>query len=380
MESIVEHNKCTGCTACYNICPKGAISLEKSSDGFKYPVINKDKCINCGLCKKVCPVLNSKEIKKEVYAYACYNKDKKIRKNSSSGGMFNLIGSYIIEKDGIVFGAKYDEDFNVVHDYANNKKDLYKFMGSKYLQSSLNDNYKKVSIFLKEGKKVLFTGTPCQIEGLYSYLGKDYDNLYTQDIICHGCPSPKVWRKYLNSFKEKVTNVNMRNKDNGWNDFSMKIDFENKSFNLSHNIDKYMYFFLSNFSLRESCYNCSFKNKYRKSDITLADFWGIDNIKPKLNDDKGISLVLVNSKKGKELFDGIKDKLIYEEVDFEKSISYNTAMTESCTMPKKRNSFFKDLDKMSFDKLYKKYKPKDKIVFKCKRLLKRILVKLKIMK
>ena len=380
MESIVEHNKCTGCTACYNICPKGAISLEESSDGFKYPVINKDKCINCGLCRKVCPVLNSKEIKKEVYAYACYNKDKKIRKKSSSGGMFNLIGSYIIENDGVVFGAKYDADFNVVHDYVNDKKDLYKFMSSKYLQSSLNDNYKKVSIFLKEGIKVLFTGTPCQIEGLYSYLGKDYDNLYTQDIICHGCPSPKVWRKYLNSFKEKVTNVNMRNKDNGWNDFSMKIDFENKSFNLSHNIDKYMYFFLSNFSLRESCYNCSFKNKYRKSDITLADFWGIDNIKPELNDDKGISLVLVNSKKGKELFDEIKDKLIYEEVDFEKSISYNTGMTESCAMTKKRNSFFKDLDKMSFDKLYEKYKPKDKIVFKCKRLLKRILVKLKIMK
>lgn len=380
MESIVEHNKCTGCTACYNICPKGAISLEESSDGFKYPVINKDKCINCGLCKKVCPVLNSKTTEKKVYAYACYNKDKKIRKNSSSGGLFNLIGSYIIENDGVVFGARYDEDFNVVHDYITNKKDLYKFMGSKYLQSSLNDSYKKVSIFLKEGKKVLFTGTPCQIEGLYSYLGKDYDNLYTQDIICHGCPSPKVWRKYLNSFKEKVTTVNMRNKDNGWNDFSMKIDFENKTFNVSHNIDKYMYFFLSNFSLRESCYNCSFKNKYRKSDITLADFWGIDNIKPKLNDDKGISLVLVNSKKGKELFDGIKDKLIYEEVDFEKSISYNTAMTESCAMPKKRNSFFKDLDKMSFDKLYKKYEPKDKIVFKCKRLLKRILVKLKIMK
>lgn len=380
MENVIEHHKCTGCSACFNICPKGAIEMKTSEDGFKYPIIDKDKCINCGLCRKVCPVLNSKTTEKKVYAYACYNKDEKIRINSSSGGMFNLIGSYIIENNGIVFGAKYDSNFNVVHDYVSNKKDLSKFMGSKYLQSNINDNYKKVKEFLKEGKKVLFTGTPCQIEGLYSYLGRDYDNLYTQDIICHGCPSPKVWKKYLDSFNEKIIQINMRNKENGWNDFSMKMDFENKSFNLSHNIDKYMYFFLANFSLRESCYNCSFKKKYRKSDITLADFWGIDNVKPELNDDKGISLVLINSKKGSELFEEIKNKLIYEEVNFEKSISYNTAMTESCAMPKKRKQFFKDLDKISFDKLYKKYKPKDKINLKCKRLLKRILVKLKLMK
>ena len=380
MENVIEHHKCTGCSACFNICPKGAIEMKTSEDGFKYPIIDKDKCINCGLCRKVCPVLNSKTTEKKVYAYACYNKDEKIRINSSSGGMFNLIGSYIIENNGIVFGAKYDSNFNVVHDYVSNKKDLSKFMGSKYLQSNITDNYKKVKEFLKEGKRVLFTGTPCQIEGLYSYLGKDYDNLYTQDIICHGCPSPKVWEKYLDSFNEKIIQINMRNKENGWNDFSMKMDFEHKSFNLSHNIDKYMYFFLANFSLRESCYNCSFKKKYRKSDITLADFWGIDNVKPELNDDKGISLVLINSKKGSELFEKIKNKLIYEEVDFEKSISYNTAMTESCAMPKKRKQFFKDLDKISFDKLYKKYKPKDKIILKCKRLLKRILVKLRLMK
>lgn len=378
--TVIDSNKCTGCLACFNICPKGAIEIKENEEGFIYPVIDKDKCINCGLCKKVCPVLNSKETKREVLAYACYNKDEKIRENSSSGGMFYLIGKYILDNNGIVFGAKYNDKFLVEHDCIQNEKELKKFMGSKYLQSNIKDNYKKVKEFLKQDKLVLFTGTPCQIEGLYSYLGKDYDNLYTQDIICHGCPSPKVWRKYLNSFNQKIKKINMRNKANGWNDFSMSIEFEQNEFNLSHNIDKYMYFFLANYSLRKTCYNCSFKKKHRNSDITLADFWGIDNVKPELNDDKGTSLVMINSEKGRKLFNEIKENIIYEEVDFEKAISYNTAMTKSVNMPENRDKFFKDLDKLNFDKLYKKYKPKEKQVTKIKRIIKKVLIKLRIMK
>lgn len=356
MNNIIDKNKCTGCLACYNICPKSAISLIEDKEGFKYPVIDQNKCINCGLCKKVCPVLNSTNNEKKISAYACYNKDDNIRKNSSSGGIFNLLGNYILSENGIVFGAKYNKEFLVEHDYVTNKKELKEFMGSKYLQSNIKDNYKKVKKFLNEGKKVFFSGTPCQVEGLCSYLGKDYENLYTQDIICHGCPSPKVWKKYLNSFDKKINKVNMRDKENGWNDFFMNIKFEKETYKLSHNKDKYMYFFLANYSLRSSCYNCSFKKKYRKSDITLADFWGINNIKPKLNDDKGISLVIVNSKKGEELFNNIKKNLVYEEVDFEKSIYYNSAMTESVCMPRLRNFFFKDLDKKNFNNIYIKYK------------------------
>ena len=165
--------------------------------GFKYPKINENKCINCGLCEKVCPILNKRKITNAPKAYACINKDEDIRKNSSSGGIFTLIAEEIIDRGGVVFGAQFDNDFNVIHSYTNNKNKIYKFRGSKYVQSIIGDNYKIVKSFLEEGKYVLFTGTPCQVEGLYAFLQKDYDNLYTGDIICHGVPSPKVWRKYL---------------------------------------------------------------------------------------------------------------------------------------------------------------------------------------
>jgi len=356
MKEIISKELCTGCSACASICPNSAIEIIENEEGFKYPVINREKCINCGLCKSRCPVINSTCKEKKVNSYACYNKNTKIREKSSSGGMFYLLANYILENDGLVFGAKFNKKFLVEHDYIDNKKELKKFMGSKYLQSDINNNYQKVKKFLEEGRLVLFSGTPCQIEGLYSYLGKDYESLYTQDIICHGCPSPKVWKKYLDSFYKKVKKVNMRNKKNGWSNYSMDIEFENEKFNVSHNKDKYMYFFLSNYSLRQSCYNCNFKKIYRKSDFTLGDLWGIKNMKPHLNDDKGVSLLLINSKKGKKIFEYIKKDLVYEEVDLEKAIYYNSAMIKSVNKPKLRESFFKDLDNKKFNIIYIKYK------------------------
>lgn len=359
MNEIVDMNKCSGCTACYNICPKGAIKMEKNSEGFFYPVVDQEKCIKCGLCKKVCPVNNNHEKEKEITAYACFNKNKEIRLDSSSGGIFNLIAEYILDDNGIVFGAAFDEDYLVKHIYIDNKKDLEKLRKSKYLQSSLNDIFKSVKNFLKEDKKVLFTGTPCQIEGLKLFLQKNYDNLYTQDIVCHGVPSPKLWQKYLESKDEKIKDVNFRNKDNGWEDFNLKINDYAKH----HQKDQYMRLFLSNLALRKSCYNCSSKKIYRVSDITLADFWGIDNVLPAFNDHFGTSLVVINSLKGKELFDSIKESLEYKEVDFMESIKENSAYNHSCKMPKGRLTIFNDLDKMDFDSIYKKYNLK-KISFK----------------
>lgn len=192
MIKIEDKSKCSGCHACYSICEKKAIIMKEDKKGFKYPSVNKEKCTNCNLCEKVCPILNNQTISNEPIAYACYNKNEKVRLESSSGGIFSLISAEILKKDGVVFGASFNNEFMIEHTCIESIEELYKFRGSKYVQSIIGDTYKKAKEFLKHGKYVLFTGTPCQIEGLLKYLGKDYDNLYTQDIICHGVPSPNV--------------------------------------------------------------------------------------------------------------------------------------------------------------------------------------------
>lgn len=360
METIISKNKCTACSACYNICPKQAISMQSDEKGFKYPVINQEKCIDCGMCKRTCPVINTTTCEKQITVYACYNKNEEERLSSSSGGIFILLAKEIINRGGAVFGASFDENFRVIHSYAESIIDLKKFMGSKYVQSDLGDTYKQVKDFLNNDRYVLFSGTPCQVEGLNSFLGKDYEKLYTQDLICHGVPSPEVWEKYKEYRKmtDKSTpdQISFRNKDNGWKLFNMKFYYKDTEYKNSLKDDYYMKAFLKNTSLRDSCYNCNFKKKYRDSDITLADFWGINNVFPGFDkDDKGISLLLVNSDKGKELFDTVKNEMIYEETDFEESVKYNSAYIKSVVADKNRDEFFKHIDNLQFDKLVKKY-------------------------
>ena len=361
MKEIIEKSMCCGCHACMNICPKHAISMYEDEKGFKYPKINQDKCINCGMCKKVCPILNNKEVEKHIDAYACYNKNYEERINSSSGGIFILLAKEIIKRKGIVFGATFDKDFNVIHSSIENEKELNKFMGSKYTQSTIGKIYKQVKEYLENNRYVLFTGTPCQIEGLKSYLRKDFAKLYTQDIVCHGVPSPKVWHKYLDYLtqleKEKIRNIQFRNKDHGWSLYRTKVLFDTKTYSKSHREDLFMKAFLSNICLRDSCYNCSFKKKYRISDITLADYWGVKNIHPKLYDNKGTSLVIINSDKGKELFNYIKDNLVYVETDLDSALKYNPAMIKSAIHCANEKDFIKNIEHISFDKLIKKYIP-----------------------
>lgn len=367
MKEILKKNKCSGCHACYNICPKNAISMVEDEAGFKYPVINQKKCIDCGMCQKVCPSINkSKEIKKDIKAYAAYNKNLDERINSSSGGMFILLAKEIINRKGVVFGASFDKNFDVRHTYVEKENELEQFMGSKYVQSTIGNSYKKVKEFLEKDRYVLFSGTPCQIEGLKSYLKKDYDKLYTQDIICHGVPSPKVWRKYIeyqeDKNKEKVKDIFFRSKEHGWSMFGMKIIFDKNSYFKNLQNDMYLRTFLKNICLRESCYNCDFKKKYRISDITLADYWGIDHVHKNMNDNKGASLIIVNSKKGKELFGLIKNDIIYIETDLDIAIKYNIAMSKSAFRVNNREEYINDIDKMSMEKLTKKYVPKPNII------------------
>ena len=373
MIEIKEKKDCCGCNACYNICPKNAIEMKDDEKGFRYPVIDKKKCIQCDLCNKVCPIISNKKTENNPIAYACYCKDEKIRINSSSGGMFTLIASQIINQGGLVYGASFDEKFNIKHIKVDKIEDLQKLRGSKYVQSDIGNTYKEVKKYLDENRKVLFTGTPCQIEGLKCYLQKDYENLYLQDIICHGVPSPKVWNKYKqyrkNKDKEEPNKINFRNKKDGWSKYYLLFDYKNNQYKNTSAKDLYMKTFLQNLSLRDSCYNCKFKKYNRLSDITLADFWGIDNIMPEMNDNKGTSLLIINSEKGQILFDKIKKDAKYKETNLKEAIKYNPSMIESVKDNPNREKFFNDLDNTDFEKLAKKYLNKTNLV---KRIISRL--------
>ena len=378
MIEIADKSKCSGCSACAMKCPKQSITMIENNEGFLEPIIDENKCIDCELCKKICPVLNNKEIKKEKFpiAYACYNKDENIRMESSSGGIFTLISNYVLEKNGVVFGAMFDKEFTVEHNYVTTKEELEKIRGSKYLQSQIGNSYLRAKEFLEEGKYVLFTGTPCQIEGLLAYLGKNYDKLYTQDIICHGVPSPKVWKQALANIKiENPIRINFRNKNESWNNFKLKISNKNESYEASHNDDLYFKLFLQDKILRNSCYNCSFKKTSRNSDITLADFWGIKNVIEDFDDDKGTSLVIINSEKGQKLYEQIKNEIKYQEVDFNEAIKYNLSMISSVKKPKEREYIFKDLDDKGYEYISQKY-TKISLIKKIKSKIKRIIKKI----
>lgn len=362
MIGLKEKNKCCGCTACKNICPKKAIVMIQDEKGFFYPNVNKKLCINCGLCNKVCPVLQKQQNhSNNIDVYAAMNKDSKIRLNSSSGGIFTLLAENIIKKDGVVFGVEFDNNFCAKHTYIEKIEDIEKYRGSKYMQSDVQNSYFKVKEFLEQDRYVLFTGTPCQVEGLQTFLMKKYDKLYTQDIICHGVPSVNVWNKYL-SFRKSIDkqnnleNVKFRSKKNsGWNNYEISFKYDNKEIFINHNDDLFMKIFLSDIALRDCCYKCKFKKKYRKSDILVADFWGIEETFPEMNDEKGISLVMINSKKGKELFKEIKEKLEYKKVEFENAIKHNPSMLKSAQYNKYTEEFFSNLEEMEFEELIDKY-------------------------
>lgn len=377
MIEIKDKTMCMGCHACYSKCPVQAIKMVEDEKGFKYPIVNKEKCINCSLCERVCPILNKNKTTNNPEAYVVKNKNEKIREQSSSGGMFTLLAEKVLQNGGVVFGATFDEDWDVEHKYVENVEELQMFRGSKYVQSTIGSTYAKAKEFLLEGREVMFTGTPCQIEGLKSFLGRDFENLVTQDIICHGVPSPKVHKKYLEFVKlnynsKKIEQIYHRSKNSGWKDSGIKIKLDNMEYIKSHKEDPYMQAFLRNTILRDSCYDCQFKNKNRISDITLADFWGIENIEPEMDDDKGTSLVIINSEKGMKIFEQLKDKIIWKKVNFEEAIQYNPSMTSSPRKDPNRKKFFDNLDKISFEKLVNNYTYQPSIIRKILRRIKKL--------
>lgn len=286
-------------------------------------------------------------------AYAAYSLNEDVRKQSSSGGIFTELAEYIIDQGGAVFGCILASNMQARHSIVENIEDLGKIRGSKYVQSEIGDTYKQCFELLGQGRKVLFTGTPCQIEGLYRYLNcvadkKIIKKLYTQDLICHGVPSPDVWKQYLEIQKRKnahlkIEDVKFRDKSKGWKKCSLAIQFSDNT-DKRETLDENVYFsgFLNNLYLRPSCYECKCKKINRKADITLADFWGIENVLPDLSDDKGISLMLIHSAKGQELLKSIKDKIYLEQVKLEDALTGNPSMTISAKGDeRKRRKFFK---------------------------------------
>lgn len=382
MIEIKAKEDCCGCYACYNICPKECITMESDNEGFWYPKIDKNQCINCNLCEKVCPIINPvKRADSKKIAYAGMNKDDQIRVKSSSGGIFSILAEYIIKNNGIIYGASFDEDFNIKHKRILCNTDLDLLRGSKYVQSFIGDIYKQVKNDLESNRQVLFTGTPCQVEGLRNYLRKEYVNLITMDFICHGVPSPLVWKKYLEEMKkskqENIKNIYFRNKDIGWKIFSLKIIFDEKIYSNDLSNDLFMKGFLQDVYLRPSCYSCKFKKINRVSDITVADFWGIENILPKMDDDKGTSLIVIHSEKGKQLFDKLSEIMILNEVNLNEAIKYNPSMISSVKYNEKRKDFFLELNSgeelINLIKRYTKVSLERRVKNKIKSIIKRLI-------
>lgn len=350
MIQIVDKRKCMGCSACAQICPQKCIMMEEDNEGFLYPKVDRSKCVKCNLCNSICPVSNHPDYSDTVLsAYAGYSKDEEIRLQSSSGGMFSMFASTILKENGVVFGATLDDNLICRHTAIENIRDLYRLQGSKYVQSIIGNSYLKIRDYLRDGRKVLFTGTACQCAGLKAFLKEEYDNLLIIDILCHGVPSPKVFEKYLQGMElerqEKVQDIYFRSKTYGWKNYAVKLVFgDNSKYEREGKDDEYIKLFLSEICLRPSCYECQFKKLERPSDITLGDAWGIQRTMPELDDNQGTSAIIIHTKKGMKNFEDIKKNLVFKEMDVNTLVSPQADSRKSVKPHPNRKKFFKRLN------------------------------------
>lgn len=349
MPQLAVKEYCTGCTACASACPKGCIAMTADENGFLCPVIDADQCVLCGLCEKVCPVVNPLKVAVNMpKAYAAYSTDEAVRMQSSSGGVFTEIAKAVLADDGAVYGAAYNEQFEVVHICAESENDLAKLRGAKYAQSDLRGIFANVKAQLEQGRRVLFSGTPCQVGGLKAFLRKDYDNLIAVDFVCHSVPSPMTWREYVKYRAEQDNggnlpqSIDLRSKMTGWSryQYSNLFQYANGMAHAAKSGESlYMKLFVGGYINRESCVNCQFKGYSRVSDLTIGDFWGIWDIAPEMDDNKGTSVVLVQSLRGATLLERISERLVLKQVTLEEASRQNSSMVKSLTPnPERRNA------------------------------------------
>ena len=355
-------NKCCGCGNCANVCPKSCIEMRSNSSGFLFPVVDQEACIRCGKCEKSCPVLNTHSESGENTAFfAAINKNKDERAAGSSGGFFPVLAEYVLEQGGVVFGAAFDEGAHRLrHVFIEKKEELKSLRGSKYIQSDLEQSFSEAERFLKDGRTVLFTGTPCNIAALHSYIGHPYPNLITMDVICHGVASPLLWNKYTEElearYKSKIKNVAFRDKKYGWRAYSMNISFQNgKVYRKFFKQDPFGKAYLSNVMLRSSCFDCSFKTVQRPSDFTAGDFWS--NGRLMTDDDGGISLILIHSDRGKKIWGEINNRFEYKELSKERAVNGNTPLYESTKCDLNMSQFYNGVFHEGFEETVKTVVP-----------------------
>lgn len=343
-------DKCCGCTGCASVCPRGCISMDVDSEGFRYPRVDASRCTDCGACVKACPFASPRPPRKPAEVYAVWNKDATVRRLSSSGGVFTLLSERAVREGGVVFGARFTPEWKVEIAPAESVEGLAAFRGSKYLQADMGGAYSQARKCLAEGRKVLFCGTPCQVAGLKHFLRRDPDNLLAVDFVCHGVPSPKVWEKYLDEVaragRRAIADVQFRDKPDGWKrfNFTLRCDDGAKTYCASSffGANHYMRAFLADMTLRPSCHNCQAKQGRSHSDLTIADYWGVGAAHPHMDDDKGTSLVMVNTDKGRAALDFAQ--MVACPSTYADALRGNPSIEKSVAPHAKRKEFFAALD------------------------------------
>lgn len=382
MINKLDYRKCTICQSCVNVCPKNCINLNEVKEGFNYPTIDKDVCIECKMCERVCPIINPLEVSKSLKKiYAAKNLNEVTRFKSSSGGIFTALSEVILGKDGVVCGAAFNNLLEVKHVLIDNRSDLELLRGSKYVQSDINNSFSLIKKELLKGKEVLFSGCPCQVGGLKKFLNNEYSNLYTIDFICHSIPSQYIFNQYINmlenEFKSRVIKFSFRDKTNGWHNSSIKAIFENGEIYIkSIYEDMYMRGFLGNVYTKSACNHCEFRGLKSGSDITLADFWGAEIEENELDDNKGLSIVITNSKKANLLIEDIKEKVLFKSTNFDNAIKYNQSIFKSSNSSKDKEKFFYMAKNKGYDKAFKYY-CKEKRISRYTRTIRGMMGKIK---
>lgn len=368
MITLKAKEDCCGCSACANACPINCIEMKRDNEGFLYPFIFQKLCANCGLCEKVCPEINAKDdIPCKQIAYVVQHKDDTVRKESTSGGAFTSIAENIISKGGVVFGVAFEDKvkYLVSHQYVETKEELWKFRGSKYIQSNIGNSYSQAKIFLDSGRSVCFSGTPCQIEGLKCFLRKEYDNLTTVDVMCRAVPSPLVFEKYLEvqklKFGNDIENIRFRDKHYGYSYSTVSIYAKKgsgkKDYHRGIESDLWLRAFFSGICIRPSCINCSFRKSFHNSDFTIWDCFNIGKFAWSLDDNKGASRMLIQTKNGMNIFKEIRETFFYKEMTVESIFGIGKEKAYSETVKGNREEFFRDLNSLDAEELFHKYFP-----------------------
>jgi len=357
---LADQNSCTGCGACAASCPLHCITMQADREGFRYPVIDMDRCISCRRCEAACPMLSRIPVHTEPQAYAVKHRDESIRRDSSSGGVFPALASSVLNNGGAVCGAAYTDVFAVEHRIIEDVSDISKLQGAKYAQSAAEHLFPPMRSILESDRFLLFAGTPCQVAGFKTYLGRDYDKLILVDMICHGVPSPLAWKKYLEHRVKKdaknsgIIAINQRDKVSGWSKYrySLRIEYLNgASYCVMQSQDAYMRGFVNDLYSRPSCAQCRFKGSERCADLTLGDFWGVWDQHPEFDDDRGVSLVLVNTEKGAHFWDTIQKDMDVLSVNTQEALAQNPSALKSSEPHGKRDAFFGRVETADFEKL-----------------------------